>query len=279
MRYKMLISDLDETLLNDNGTINEKNVQAIKKAVQMGFKFVPNTGRSFNSVQGVLDKLGLKNKAQQYVISYNGGAIVENLNNEVLIARDMDLMLADLIFKTGIQSDPLTDAHIYTTDKLFIYNISVADKNYMDERGVSYELLEEPDLSFLKHEEPLMKIIFEHSNLEVREKIMANVLVSVGSEAVEATYSSGRYVEFNPAGVDKGSAGNVLGAKLGINPEEIISAGDNSNDIAMIKSAGLGIAVQNAIQPVKDVAQVITDRTNNEGAIAEILERFVLGDD
>lgn len=47
----------------------------------------------------------------------------------------------------------------------------------------------------------------------------------------------------------------------------------------MIKSAGLGIAVQNAIQPVKDVAQVITDRTNNEGAIAEILERFVLGDD
>lgn len=278
MRYKMLISDLDETLLNDNGTINERNVDAIKKAVQMGFKFVPNTGRSFNSVQGVLSELGLKNQANQYVISYNGGAIVENLNNQVFIARDMDLKLANSIFKAGIQSDPLTDVHIYTIDKLFIYNISIADKNYMDERGVSYELLEEPDLSFLAQEKPLMKVIFENSNLQIREKIMADVLTEVGPEAVEATYSSGRYVEFNPAGVDKGSAGNVLGAKLGIKPEEIISAGDNSNDIAMIKSAGLGVAVQNAIEPVKDIAQVITERTNNEGAIAEILERFVLED-
>ncbi|QIL50503.1 HAD family phosphatase [Weissella coleopterorum] len=279
MRYKMLISDLDETLLNDNGTINEKNIKAIKEAVQMGFKFVPNTGRSFNSVQGILTELGLKNKADQYVISYNGGAIIENLNNEVLIARAMDLNLANLIFKAGLQSDELTDVHVYTLDKLFIFNISEADRLYMNERGVPFELLETPDLTFLVDEKPLMKIIFENSNRNIREKIMTDVLREVGVDQVEATYSSGRYVEFNPAGVDKGSAGNVLGAKLGIKPEEIISAGDNSNDIAMIKSAGVGVAVQNAIAPVKDVAQVVTDRTNNEGAIAEILEKFVLGDD
>lgn len=275
----MLISDLDETLLNDNGTINEKNIKAIKEAVQMGFKFVPNTGRSFNSVQGILTELGLKNKADQYVISYNGGAIIENLNNEVLIARAMDLNLANLIFKAGLQSDELTDVHVYTLDKLFIFNISEADRLYMNERGVPFELLETPDLTFLVDEKPLMKIIFENSNRNIREKIMTDVLREVGVDQVEATYSSGRYVEFNPAGVDKGSAGNVLGAKLGIKPEEIISAGDNSNDIAMIKSAGVGVAVQNAIAPVKDVAQVVTDRTNNEGAIAEILEKFVLGDD
>lgn len=277
MVYKMLVSDLDETLLNDDGTVHADNLAAIKTAVAHGFKFVPNTGRSFNSVQALLKTLGLYDQAGQYVISYNGAAIVENKDNQVLLTRGMDRELAAQIFQAGLVNDQV-DVHIYTVDTLFIYNISPTDKQYMAERGVPYELMASDDLAFLANEQPVMKVIFEHPDQAVREQIRDAVLAAVGADAVEATFSSSRYVEFNTKGVDKGSASLLLGEKLGIQRDEIIAAGDNNNDLKMLTAVGLGVSVANGIPAVQEAAAVVTERTNNEGAIAEILEKYVLKD-
>ncbi|ALI33074.1 Cof-type HAD-IIB family hydrolase [Weissella cibaria] len=277
MVYKMLVSDLDETLLNDDGTVHADNLAAIKTAVTHGFKFVPNTGRSFNSVQALLKTLGLYDQAGQYVISYNGAAIVENKDNQVLLTRGMDRELAARIFRAGLVNDQV-DVHIYTVDTLFIYNISPTDKQYMAERGVPYELMASDDLAFLANEQPVMKVIFEHPDQAVREQIRDAVLAAVGADAVEATFSSSRYVEFNTKGVDKGSASLLLGEKLGIQRDEIIAAGDNNNDLKMLTAVGLGVSVANGIPAVQEAAAVVTERTNNEGAIAEILEKYVLKD-
>ena len=277
MVYKMLVSDLDETLLNDDGTVHADNLAAIKTAVAHGFKFVPNTGRSFNSVQALLKTLGLYDQAGQYVISYNGAAIVENKDNQVLLTRGMDRELAAQIFRAGLVNDQV-DVHIYTVDTLFIYNISPTDKQYMAERGVPYELMASDDLAFLANEQPIMKVIFEHPDQAVREQIRDAVLATVGADAVEATFSSSRYVEFNTKGVDKGSASLLLGEKLGIQRDEIIAAGDNNNDLKMLTAVGLGVSVANGIPAVQEAAAVVTERTNNEGAIAEILEKYVLKD-
>lgn len=277
MVYKMLVSDLDETLLNDDGTVHADNLAAIKTAVAHGFKFVPNTGRSFNSVQALLKTLGLYDQAGQYVISYNGAAIVENKDNQVLLTRGMDRELAAQIFRAGLVNDQV-DVHIYTVDTLFIYNISPTDKQYMAERGVPYELMTSDDLAFLANEQPVMKVIFEHPDQAVREQIRDAVLAAVGADAVEATFSSSRYVEFNTKGVDKGSASLLLGEKLGIQRDEIIAAGDNNNDLKMLTAVGLGVSVANGIPAVQEAAAVVTERTNNEGAIAEILEKYVLKD-
>ncbi|MHB9627303.1 Cof-type HAD-IIB family hydrolase [Weissella cibaria] len=277
MVYKMLVSDLDETLLNDDGTVHADNLAAIKTAVAHGFKFVPNTGRSFNSVQALLKTLGLYDQAGQYVISYNGAAIVENKDNQVLLTRGMDRELAAQIFRAGSVNDQV-DVHIYTVDTLFIYNISPTDKQYMAERGVPYELMASDDLAFLANEQPVMKVIFEHPDQAVREQIRDAVLAAVGADAVEATFSSSRYVEFNTKGVDKGSASLLLGEKLGIQRDEIIAAGDNNNDLKMLTAVGLGVSVANGIPAVQEAAAVVTERTNNEGAIAEILEKYVLKD-
>ncbi|MCC6122577.1 Cof-type HAD-IIB family hydrolase [Weissella cibaria] len=277
MVYKMLVSDLDETLLNDDGTVHADNLAAIRTAVAHGFKFVPNTGRSFNSVQALLKTLGLYDQAGQYVISYNGAAIVENKDNQVLLTRGMDRELAAQIFRAGLVNDQV-DVHIYTVDTLFIYNISPTDKQYMAERGVPYELMASDDLAFLANEQPVMKVIFEHPDQAVREQIRDAVLAAVGADAVEATFSSSRYVEFNTKGVDKGSASLLLGEKLGIQRDEIIAAGDNNNDLKMLTAVGLGVSVANGIPAVQEAAAVVTERTNNEGAIAEILEKYVLKD-
>lgn len=275
MTYKMLVSDLDETFLNDDGTIHEENVQMVKKAVTLGFKFVPNTGRSFESVQEMLKKLDLYDQAGQYVISFNGSAIVENKNNRVIATQDMPISLAKQIFEAGVIND-VVDVHIYTLNKLFIYNVSDSDKKYLETRGVAYENLSSDDLSFLNTAQPVMKVIFEHPDMQVRHQIHDAVIASVGGDQVEATYSSDRYVEFNLKGVDKGTASLLLGEKLGITQDEIMAIGDNNNDLKMIQAAGLGISVANGIPTIKEAADMVTARTNNEGAIAEVLNQFVL---
>ena len=87
--YKLIVCDMDETLLADNKTITPKTVEAIKRAVKKGVRFSPNTGRGFLSVQDDLEKLGLKDVSGQYVISNNGAVIVENKNNRIVKTETM----------------------------------------------------------------------------------------------------------------------------------------------------------------------------------------------
>lgn len=75
--YKIIACDLDETLLSDDRTISKDNVEAIEKAKELGVKFVPATGRGFNTVGGTLKDLGLYDLENEYVISYNGGALLK----------------------------------------------------------------------------------------------------------------------------------------------------------------------------------------------------------
>lgn len=271
---QLILSDLDETLLNDNGTINPKNIDAITRYTEQGGYFVPNTGRSYKSVFGTLKSLGL-NKKTQYVVSYNGGAIVAiepDGSEKIIVQHDMSIALARKIFQLGqIQED--VDTHIYTLDKLFIYNISVSDKQYMDERQVPYIAIDNGDLSFLSHEEPIMKVIFEHPDHTVREKIAAAVTDAAGDDVL-LTFSSNRYVEFNPKGVDKGVTGLELAKILGIKREDTAALGDSLNDAAQIKAAGVGVAVANAKAEIKDIADIVLTTTNNEAAVADFINNF-----
>ena len=109
---KLVVSDLDETLVGPTG-VSEVNIQAIKKATALGVKFVPNTGRGFQSVQPLLEQLGLRNQPDEYVISYNGGAIVENKDCRVLQVNALSATQATQIFDVVKQRlDYAT--HIYT---------------------------------------------------------------------------------------------------------------------------------------------------------------------
>ena len=80
--YKIIASDLDETLLNrETRLVGVRNLEAIRRASEMGVKFVPASGRGYATIQKTLEELGLRNKENEYIISFNGGAITENKNN------------------------------------------------------------------------------------------------------------------------------------------------------------------------------------------------------
>ncbi|MGL5898723.1 MAG: HAD family hydrolase, partial [Lactobacillaceae bacterium] len=91
-----------------------------------------------------------------------------------------------------------------------------------------------------------------------------------------ATFSSNRYLEFNEVGVNKGKGLLELAKILKIKPKEIVAIGDNTNDLSMIKVAGLGIAVQNATPDVKHAATYITQADYKHDAVNEAIEKFIL---
>ncbi len=271
---QLILSDLDETLLNDDGTIHPENIAAIQAFTQNGGYFVPNTGRSYKSVYGTLAQLGL-NKTTQYVVSYNGGAIVAiapDGQEEIVVEHGMSLTLAQKIFDLG-QVNDVVDTHVYTRDNLYIYNISATDQRYMTERQVPYTEITTTDLSFMANEGPVMKVIFEHPDPAVQQVIADAVTAVVGDEVL-VTFSSNRYVEFNPKGVDKGVTGLELADILGIAHDDTAAIGDNLNDAAQIKAAGVGVAVANAKPEIKALADVVLTTTNNEAAVADFIQHY-----
>lgn len=271
---QLILSDLDETLLNDDGTIHPENIAAIQAFTQNGGYFVPNTGRSYKSVYGTLAQLGL-NKTTQYVVSYNGGAIVAiapDGQEEIVVEHGMSLTLAQKIFDLGQVNDAV-DTHVYTRDNLYIYNISATDQRYMTERQVPYTEITTTDLSFMANEGPVMKVIFEHPDPAVQQAIADAVTAVVGDEVL-VTFSSNRYVEFNPKGVDKGVTGLELADILGITRDDTAAIGDNLNDAAQIKAAGVGVAVANAKSEIKALADVVLTTTNNEAAVADFIKHY-----
>lgn len=271
---QLILSDLDETLLNDDGTIHPENIVAIQAFTQNGGYFVPNTGRSYKSVYGTLAQLGL-NKTTQYVVSYNGGAIVAiapDGQEEIVVEHGMSLTLAQKIFDLG-QVNDVVDTHVYTRDNLYIYNISATDQRYMTERQVPYTEITTTDLSFMANEGPVMKVIFEHPDPAVQQAIADAVTAVVGDEIL-VTFSSNRYVEFNPKGVDRGVTGLELADILGIARDDTAAIGDNLNDAAQIKAAGVGVAVANAKPEIKALADVVLTTTNNEAAVADFIQHY-----
>lgn len=270
----MIVCDLDETLMNDDGSLSDKNAEAIQAATAKGVYFVVNSGRGYASFQNTLDKMNLRDKSNQYSISYNGGLVLENKNNRPLIVNSMAFDVAKDIFEVGI-ADHSAVTHVYTQDELYIYNPLPYDVDYLSNRGVSYKVMDTPNFDKFKNQN-IMKIIMALPTESERQAMRGSVQNKVDPSKLTVTFSSGRYVEFNPAGVNKGSAAIQLGKLLNINPDEIIAAGDNGNDLPMLKVVGLPVSVANGIDEVRDAAKYVTKADNNQDALAEVINKFVL---
>jgi len=162
--YKIITSDLDETLLRQDGSISQANIDAIAQATARGVKFVPNTGRSFLSVQGLLKQLSLAQKPNEYVVSYNGGVVVENQANRVIVSNAMPYAEAEKVFRLMQQFDG--DIHVYTLDLLYIYHLRADDREYLATRGVQFDEMVGDFDQF--RDDQIMKVIMMNPDLTVR---------------------------------------------------------------------------------------------------------------
>ncbi len=268
--YRMICCDLDETLLASDKHIAKKNIDAVAKAREKSVKFVVSTGRGFRSVQKTLKELGLDGKAGEYVISLNGGAILEIGEEKLLYMNSLPRNLAEALFDRGLGFD--VSMQVYTEVDSYYYNLTDDDRAYLAGR-VEVEEFYTPNLDFLKGRE-IVKILYADPDIPHLKAIEEEIRPMLGD--VDVTFSSNRYIEFNHKGVSKGQGLLWLADYLGIPREETIAVGDNFNDVSMIKAAGLGVCVRNGVEEIKQISDYVTESTNNEGAVAEVIEKFIL---
>lgn len=273
--YRIIACDLDETLLDDEGNVPTHVRDAVAAARERGTRFVLATGRPFVSAHRTLEQLDLLGRPGEYVISFNGGVITENSDERPLTTCSLDPSTAETLYERGVEWGLCM--HVYTLDEVHVYNYLPEERAYIEGRMSIYETFE-TTLDFLREKgERVVKLLYMSLDAE-RLRAAERELAAEGvTEGLDVCYSSNRYLEFNAPGVNKGVGLLELARRLGVPREQTMAIGDNSNDMAMISAAGLGVAVANATSETKAVADYVCHRTNNEGAVAEAIERFVLG--
>lgn len=271
--YRIIACDLDETLLDDAGHVPARVRDAVAAAHEAGTHFVIATGRPYVSAGGVLRELGLYGQRGEYVISFNGGVITENDDMRPLTTCSLPRATADALYAYGVAHDLCI--HVYALETVYIKNFRPEERAYVAGR-METEETHEDTLAFMG-ERPVVKLLFMSIDPDALHRAERELAASGVTDGLEVCYSSNRYLEFNAPGINKGAGLLELARRLGVPHEETMAIGDNSNDVPMIADAGLGVAVANATAEAKAAADYVCEGDNNAGAVAEALERFVLG--
>lgn len=267
---KIIFSDLDGTLLDDNKKISKADMTAIRRAIDAGHRFVIATGRPHTSAYKVATELGLNFKGM-YIISFNGAQIYECGSCKVVYraAVPMDIVheLFDFAHKNQIH------IHTYMDGKVASLEHTKEMQWYLDRTNIGGWSGE--DLFDRMTEEPCKCIMVDVESRERLEKYK-KLLAERYQNKISFTMTCDQYLESMCYGVSKGSAILRLAELLDVPVEDTIGCGDEENDIEMIRAAGVGVAMCNARDTVKEVADYITIRDNNHSAMEEIIEKFVL---
>lgn len=264
MKYKMLVLDLDDTLLNDDHKISDENVAMLLKAKEQGILVILASGRPTPAMIDYAVALGLDDS---YMISYNGAVITNLKNNEIIFEQMLTQEQIHELYEYSVQNK----THIITymngevvseTNSKYIdveLKITGLQHNKVNDfkaavksSAVKCILLEEP--SYLKTVEQDLKLAMPH---------------------LSVCMSKPFFLEVAQNGIDKGASVKFLADKLNILQSEVIAVGNAGNDLSMIEYAGLGVWVDNVDEHLRDKADFIV-ATNNNNGVAEVVRRFIL---
>lgn len=271
MNYKLIVTDMDGTLLNDDKNVSEENKKALKKAREMGIKIAIATGRIYTSAKFYANLLELDTP----IIACNGAIIREEKSGYTLHENVLDyensLKILDICTKNDIYY------HFYNDEGFFCKELNYSSLAYSKwnesqpkENRLRIEILNKP-FDVIKNTKKILKFVIMDEDLEKINDIK-NELRQI--DTIEVSSSWQNNVEIMNKGACKGFAVKKLGEYLGIKQEEIISFGDNHNDLSMIEYAGMGVAMRNADELVKKKASFITT-SNNENGVAEALNKIL----
>ena len=267
---KLFFTDLDDTLFSRKKIISQRIRDDIKKAGEEGQRVILCSGRPFSTIKPLLDDLGIGYKGN-YVVSFNGGLILEADTGKTLYRNEVPEDICKKVMKL-CQSLNI-HSQFYDEDGVLTPDEGPEVRRYADLSKGTYKF--DPDLSDnFVGTSPKIEIIDldDHARLD---SLKSTILEKFG-DSLDLFFSNPYYLEVMPKGVSKGSAVHYLSKYLGVPIENTVAVGDSDNDISMIKVAGIGCAMANAIDSVKKAADYITVNDCDHSGVAEILEKFVL---
>ena len=266
MQYKLLVSDMDGTLLDSKDKISKSTSDVISRAMEKGLYFTFATGRSLIGIKTALKGSGLWPNAP--IATFNGAKIInpddETTLYERLLEKETAVEILAFCKKLGAA------AVVWSEGKLYISEENERTKHYSGKTGLEAILIQDEDELISRN---ISKIICQ----DEPEKIEYYITQLQGKLKGNVTFctSSADFLEFFHSDASKGGATAYMAKRLGISPHEIIAVGDQRNDISMLKFAGLGVAMGNALDELKAEADYIAP-SNDEDGLAFVIEKFIL---
>ena len=272
LKYKLIVSDFDGTLTDCNGNIPQENIAAIKAYRAAGGIFTVSTGRMHQSIIQKLDTLGLGGVSIP-LVSYQGALIVDSKTKERLHAVEMEKETVQKILRF-CESNRLY-VHFYSFDRLYVKEYGEIAKMYVEYTDIKEYVTVAGNLEAYMDAHPELPIckvlIIDDADrvLETEKRINTHL-----NGAAVFSRASARLTECTDNKAGKGNAVRWFSQALGIPLKEIAAIGDAGNDASMLEAAGLGIAMGNAPEYLKKIADYVTDDNQNVGlakAIYKIL--------
>jgi hypothetical protein len=276
MAYKLVCIDVDGTLLNNKHKITKRTKEILLKAHELGVHIVISTGRMYTDAEYYSNLIGVKSP----VIASNGAFIKEKDNDKVIykdvLSESLSLELLGIFRKHHIKP-------YFCTPHKFYYGNIMFKLFYLATKIVGSRS-NKLDVEYVFSWDQWQKVLHIEKDNMVKSEIIyrdAALIYELRNELknlsqLEIVDSSKYNIEITRKGVSKGKAVEMLASLYDLKREEIITIGDSENDLSMIEYAGLGIAMGNAADIVKQKADYITDSNDNEG-VANAINKFILG--
>lgn len=269
---RLVASDLDGTLLNKNKEITPRLFEALEKLDELGIYFVPSTGRPFGTVPKAIKELPFL----KYVITSNGATIYDATEQKNIIENYLTPEAVDAVIEVAKELPIITEYFI--EGKAFIAKAVYDDLSPFDltESHEFYIKNSRTPVEDFWNEMKRNNAVLENINLvfkdmELRKEIWDR-LKALGLASVTAATT--KNIEITSLYATKAQALEKLCAVLGFSRENVLAMGDGDNDMPMIQFAGIGVAMANGEEHIKQAADIIADDCNDFGA-AKILEQII----
>ncbi|MEI8199079.1 MAG: Cof-type HAD-IIB family hydrolase [Eubacteriales bacterium] len=267
MDYRIIALDIDGTLTNSSKEISAPTLHALLDIQEKGYRVVLASGRPTPGMKHLAEKLHLDSYGS-YILSYNGGEITECRTNRTIFRKTLQRTIVPELFTFATANG--------------IGLLTYTDDCIISGTPIDRFLEEESKINGL----PVKYVpnFVEYVNFDINKCLLTGEPDHLASMEIQlkelygASYNIFRsepyFLEFMPQNIDKAYGLNILLTDLGLTREQLITCGDGYNDITMIEFAGLGIAMENAQERVKAVANYITGSNDNNG-IVHVIDKFI----
>lgn len=267
---KLIVSDIDGTLIRFGGILSERTKRAIKSCVEKGIVFVPASGRTlFGAIRPFQDM-----RLDFPVISANGGRIDKHLYKSLLyeecIPDKLSKQICEILISAGCYMTSYVGTQVYVLPETNGYNSTCFSRS---EAAGNNKIDIDEQRRLIRSKGTVRPYKYEaYSDDKALLQSLKQKFISMGL-SVSGAFDFN--LEIMALGAGKGSMVRFLSGYLNIRKEEIMALGDGSNDITLLEASGLPVAMENASASLKPHAKVIAPRAEEDGA-AQIIEEYIL---
>lgn len=276
-KIKVIIMDVDGTLTNSKKVITKKTKDALIKAQDNGVLLILASGRPTSGLMDFAKELKM-DKNHGLLVSFNGSKVVDCETGEVLFNETMSIEQGQAVLEhmKNFNVKPMIDKGDYmyvndVFDNQINYKGEILNIIQYESRGGKFKLCEKDDLAAFA-DYPLNKILTAGDPEYLKEHYKE--MMEPFKDTLSCMFTADFYFEFTANGIDKAKALDTVLIPMGYKREEMIAFGDGHNDASMVKYAGIGVAMANAVDDLKAIADEIT-LSNEEDGIAHILSEYI----